>query len=185
MPKKIILTALKKVLAKFKTGKHMPNMNSTINTTGLTTVTLPTSIASANTVSITSTGNIGAGYNIGSLNANGISSNSFNITNQYNQPSAISVQSSAGKELVRLNRDGTVTWSEDATVDEAAESFGRVLQIGVELSAGITYAVKQRMRDTVFEEMISLAKEKGSLTVEDLTYLHTAAKIMDKLKGKE
>lgn len=41
------------------------------------------------------------------------------------------------------------------------------------------------MRDTVFEEMISLAKEKGSLTVEDLTYLHTAAKIMDKLKGKE
>jgi hypothetical protein len=43
--------------------------------------------------------------------------------------------------------------------------------------------VKQRMRDAVFEELIDMAKSKGSLTADDLTYLQQAAKIMDKLKG--
>jgi len=89
------------------------------------------------------------------------------------------------KEIVRLNDDGTVTWANDIDVDEAAFALGQSLTLNVENSAGLTYAVKQRMRDTVFEEMISMAKEKGGLTADDLTYLHQAAKIMDKLKGKE
>ena len=48
---------------------------------------------------------------------------------------------------------------------------------------GITYSVKQRMRDAVFEELIDMANTKGILSVDDLTYLHQSAKIMDKLKG--
>ena len=49
--------------------------------------------------------------------------------------------------------------------------------------AGVTYGVRQRIRDAVFEELIDMANNKGTLSVDDLTYLHQAAKIMDKLKG--
>lgn len=97
----------------------------------------------------------------------------------------ISAKNPSGKEIVRLNNDGTVTWNGEINIDEAAEAFSTSLSLGAELANGLTYAVKQRMRDTVFAEMISMAKEKGSLTADDLTYLHQAAKIMDKLKGKE
>lgn len=193
MSKKTIRTALKKALAKVKTGDSMSSMTnmatanlSAINPTGLTTITLPNSI-SANTISVAAAGNIGAGYNTTMWNSNGVSNMPTYITGTNltsNQTSIVSI-SNSGKEIVRINKDGSVTWDDDATVDEAAEAFGKSLALGAELSAGLTYTVKQRMRDAVFEEMISLAKEKGSLTAEDLTYLHTAAKIMDKLKGKE
>jgi hypothetical protein len=97
--------------------------------------------------------------------------------------SVLTLHSKNYTELVRIENDGTVKWKDDATVDAAAESFAKTLQLGAEKAAGITYGVKQRMRDTVFEEIISMSKEKGSLTPEDLTYLWQAAKIMDKLKG--
>lgn len=97
----------------------------------------------------------------------------------------LTIYGSNKAELVRINNDGTVTWQDDVLVDEAANSFAQSLNIGAEKAAGITYGVKQRMRDAVFEEIISMAKEKGSLTSDDLTYLWQAAKIMDKLKGKE
>ena len=87
-------------------------------------------------------------------------------------------------EIVRLNEDGTVVWGDGIKVDEAVEAFGEVLKLNLENNSGLTHAVKQRMRDTVFEEIISMARDKGSLTVDDLTYLHQAAKIMDKLKAK-
>jgi hypothetical protein len=87
------------------------------------------------------------------------------------------------KEIVRLNKDGSVTWANGIEVDEAADAFARSIGQGAERSAGITYGVKQRMRDAVFEELIDMAKSKGSLTADDLTYLHQSAKIMDKLKG--
>jgi hypothetical protein len=105
-------------------------------------------------------------------------------TMAYKSPSTVlSLYGTNNKELVKIEKDGTVKWAEDATVDEAATAFAKTLAMGVERSAGITYGVKQRMRDAVFEEMISMAKEKGSLTSDDLTYLWQAAKIMDKLKG--
>ncbi len=78
----------------------------------------------------------------------------------------------------------SVYWSKDIDIDEAATAFGKSIQLGAEISVGITYGVKQRMRDVVFEEIISMAQEKGSITAEELTYLHKAAKIIDKLKGK-
>lgn len=101
------------------------------------------------------------------------------------KPFTLVINGPDNKEIVRLNGDGTVTWADTIEIDAAVDAFGRALSIGVEHAAGLTYAVKQRMRDTVFEEMISMAREKGSLTADDLTYLHQAAKIMDKLKGKE
>lgn len=98
--------------------------------------------------------------------------------------SVICVNDSNGKELVRLNRDGTVEWREGAKIDEAAEAFGKSLKIGAEIAAGITEKVKRNIRDTVFEEMIKVAEEKGSLTPDELTFMHKAIKIMDKLQGK-
>jgi len=51
------------------------------------------------------------------------------------------------------------------------------------MQAGITHGVKLRMRDSVFADLIEIAKEKGSLTADDLTYLLEASKIVEKLKG--
>ena len=90
-----------------------------------------------------------------------------------------------GSEIVRLNNDGSVTWSGNIRINDAAEAFSRTLTLGAEAKAGLTRKVKSEMRDTVFEEIISITKEKGPLTVEDLTYFLQAAKIMDKLRGGE
>lgn len=111
-----------------------------------------------------------------------------NSNTQWSSPqisNVVTFHGSNNKEIVRLNKDGSVTWDNGINVDEAAEAFSRSMSLGGELAAGITYGVKQRMRDTVFEEIISIAREKGNISLEDLQYLHQAAKIVDKLKGKE
>lgn len=90
-----------------------------------------------------------------------------------------------GQKIVQLEKDGTVTWDKEIDVDEAAKAFQRALTISGEQSIGITAGVKSRMRDSVFNDLIEIAKEKGSLTSEDLTYLLSASKIVEKLKGKE
>lgn len=89
----------------------------------------------------------------------------------------------AGKEIVRLNADGSVTWNQEIQIDEAAKAFARSISVGAEMAAGISKSAKLRMRDSVFTDLISIAKEKGSLTAEDLTYLLEASKIVEKLKG--
>ena len=91
--------------------------------------------------------------------------------------------SNSGTEIVRLNLDGTVTWAKDINIDEAAVAFSKSISLGAEMRAGITEATKLKMRDSVFEDLINIAKEKGSLTAEDLTYLLEASKIVEKLKG--
>lgn len=89
------------------------------------------------------------------------------------------------KEIVRLEKDGKVVWNGDIEIDEAAEAFAKSMTLGAEMAAGITRKVKLAMRDSVFEDLIEIAKEKGSLTAEDLHYLLQASKIVEKLKGKE
>ena len=91
--------------------------------------------------------------------------------------------SNSGSEIVRLNIDGTVTWAKGIDIDTAAEAFSKSLELGVEVKAGISRSVKLKMRDSVFDDLINIAKEKGSLTAEDLTYLLEASKIVEKLKG--
>lgn len=91
---------------------------------------------------------------------------------------------SGGKEIVKLTKDGKVEWAGDINIDEAAESFSKAITVGAEISAGITQRVKSKMRDSIFDDLINIAKDKGSLTAEDLTYLLQASKMMEKLKGK-
>lgn len=95
----------------------------------------------------------------------------------------IAYTDATGKEVVRINLDGTVTWADGIKIDEAAEAMAKAMSGAVELQAGLTQAVKLRMRDSVFEDIIEIAKQKGSLTAEDLTYLLEASKIVEKLKG--
>lgn len=89
----------------------------------------------------------------------------------------------SNNEIVRLNKDGSVSWSDEIAIDAAAEAFSKTLMLGAEMAAGITQSVKYRMRDSVFEDIINIAREKGSLTADDLTYLLEASKIVEKLKG--
>jgi len=99
------------------------------------------------------------------------------------QPPYIIQFNNNGKEIVKLRNDGTVEWTNGIQIDEAAEAFARTLAMGAEMSAGITKKVKLEMRDSVFNDLIAIAKEKGSLTAEDLTFLLQGSKIVEKLKG--
>ena len=116
------------------------------------------------------------------VSTSGIVSNGYNIASSVS-PSVMSLHNPSNKEIVRLNNDGSVTWNDSINIDEAATAFASSIQLGAELMAGVTYGVRQRIRDAVVEELIDMANTKGTLSVDDLTYLQQAAKIMDKLKG--
>ncbi len=111
----------------------------------------------------------------------------FTYPSNYNiKATPWSFMDSNGAIIVTLENDGSVEWANDEIkITEAAEALSKSMQLGGELAAGITQGVKNRMRDSVFGELINIAKEKGSLTAEDLTYLLAASKIMEKLKGVE
>jgi len=182
-----IKTWISKIGDKFRTPVFKLDNSGNVlwTTTGTTTVTLPVSnsiapvanpqyIVNGGIPLITSAGGGGGGYGGG-----GYGGFSFN----YVPPPHIITFSGNNGTIVTLNKDGTVTWAQDITVDEAAEAFGKSLSLGAEVAVGITAGVKCRMRDSVFNDLIQLAKEKGSLNAEELTYLLQASKIVEKLKG--
>lgn len=86
--------------------------------------------------------------------------------------------------IVKLNCNGEVEWPDGIQVNEAVASFTSVLEISAEHKAGISARVKQSMRDSVFNDLINIASEKGALTADDLTHLLAASKIVEKLKGE-
>lgn len=91
-----------------------------------------------------------------------------------------------GKEIVRIDADGTVVWANGINVDTAAASLTSSFYLGTERMAKITEGVKRRMRDSVFKSMLDIIKEQGdTISVDELTRYWEAAKIMDKLKGPE
>jgi len=108
-----------------------------------------------------------------------------NHTLQFHRPGSLMVIiDSNNKDVVTLNDDGSVTWNNpDADKNEVSKAFADVLMLSSEQKANINRRVKEMMRDVMFQEMISLAEEKGTLTATELTYLWKSAKIMDKLKG--
>jgi len=93
------------------------------------------------------------------------------------------ITSSNNKEIVRINDDGSVTWNSGTNEDEAIKSLSNVFTISYEKASGITEGTKRRMRDSVFEELISIAKDSGALSAEDLEYILRCSKIVEKLKG--
>jgi hypothetical protein len=95
----------------------------------------------------------------------------------------VSFHGTGNKEIVRINNDGSVTWAADVDVDAAAAAFSSALTIGVEQKSAITSRVKSDIRDSIFESIIDLARQKGSLSADDLRYMLEASKIMEKLKS--
>jgi hypothetical protein len=87
------------------------------------------------------------------------------------------------QEIVRLTTDGEVIWQNGIDIDAAAEALSKSLVLSSEMMIGITKSVKRKMRHTAIEELIESAKEKGFLTVEELTFMLESSKILDKLKG--
>ena len=159
-------------------GASVVNTVTTIApTSGYTTYAVPSQGYNYGNITIAGGGAAGAGY-AGAIN---IPNPTFTFT--MTAPSNIITLSNNGQEIVRLNRDGSVTWANGIDVDAAAEAFGKSLTYSAELKAGITQGVKLRMRDSVFETLINIAKEKGPLSADDLTYLLESSKIIEKLKG--
>ena len=152
------------------------SIGSSIIPTGVTYGAYNTSPYTINTANVSAT----TQHNVMGSN---IYSSGYTIGATTSPSSIVAFNSANNGEIVRLNCDGTVTWANGYNIDEASEAFAKVISIGAELSVGITQSVKQKMRDSVFNDLIDIAKEKGSLSVEDLTYLLTASKIVEKLKG--
>jgi len=159
------------------------------------TVKIPASVALPQNHPYSSIGAGGAGYVTVGANTAAVNTTSWLTANtvmgglsnaQFAKPAPTNIftlSKSANQEIVRLNLDGSVSWGNGIDIDAAAEAFGEALQMGAELKAGISKAIKLRMRDSVFEDLINIAREKGSLTADDLTYLLEASKIVEKLKG--
>lgn len=157
-----------------------PPVNYTINSGGAPMYTIN---GVASPFFVGAGGGGGGAYNVGAYHAGGgVPAGGYGYA--FNPPTTnIITLSTGGTEIVRLNTDGTVTWANGIDIDAAAEAFTKAITLGAELQAGITKGVKLRMRDSVFEDLIEIAKNKGQLTAEDLTYLLESSKIVEKLKG--
>lgn len=87
-----------------------------------------------------------------------------------------------GNQLLKIKKDGEIEWLREIKENEAAELFSSSLFLSAESKAGMTSVVKSKIRDQVFEYVISAATERGPLSAEELTYLYEASKIIEKLK---
>jgi hypothetical protein len=114
---------------------------------------------------------------LGNINYARVMYPSINVNN-----TSLDILNEHGLPIVTVNSDGETIWHNKIDIDEAADALGKSLYLSAELKSGITETSKRKMRDSIFEDLISIAKEKGSLTAEDLTYLLSASKIVEKLK---
>lgn len=88
-----------------------------------------------------------------------------------------------GNKIVSLEANGDVIWHKPDAINEAAEAFSKSIKLGAEIQTKITKSVKLNMRDSVFNSLIEIAKDKGPLSADELTSLLEASKIIEKLKG--
>jgi hypothetical protein len=91
---------------------------------------------------------------------------------------------SATDVMVKVMSDGRIEWNQNYTVDDAARQFSQMLQMSTELACGITTKVKCEIRDSIFEEIIYICDKRGTITADDLRFMHESCKIVDKLKAK-
>lgn len=95
----------------------------------------------------------------------------------------IKIYNKDGFTLLTVDYDGKVTWHDGIQIDEAVEAFSQVIWLSAEQTSRVTSAVKRKIRDKIFEELLEIAKEHGTLTAEDVEYTYKCCKIMDKLNG--
>jgi hypothetical protein len=86
-----------------------------------------------------------------------------------------------GEEIVRLRNDGKVVWKNGVQLDEGVKAFSSLLRLGVAESAGVGASVREEIRNQVYADLIAMAKEKGSLTEEDLTFDRDSCILVEKL----
>lgn len=157
----------------------LPDVNNTwISTTGIYRPSQPTNKTTTSVTAVISSG-IATALNVSN------SIGSYIGVPQYNSAAAYTLYDPTGKEIVRLEKDGSVVWAGEIDIDFAADAFSKAMTLGAELAAGIKEATKRKIRDKIFEEIISIAKDKGHLSADELTYLLEASKIIEKLNGLE
>lgn len=103
------------------------------------------------------------------------------INSSQDSNTLLTLYDSKGTPILSVDKSGVVTWKAGYEIDQAAEAFAQAMQSGVEKSVGITSAIKSRMRDSVFNDLIAIAKEKGPLSTKELEYLLSASKIIERL----
>ncbi len=110
-------------------------------------------------------------------------SGTFSINTSTSTVPLLVVNSSGNSEIVRVDPDGTVVWPNGIDIDAAKEALEQSFTLAFEARAGITKRVKAEIRDKIFEEIIDILKERGTITVEDLQLFWRSSKIIDKLSG--
>lgn len=175
------------------TGKTVPSMGTTLNIhtqQPQSTINAGMGIAIAsptyipNVLTNMTSANNGYGNTGQILTTTGNGAAQWSTTAQQTpNPDIISLRGDGNKEIVRLTKEGEVIWADGIKVDEAAEAFTRTIYLSTEMKAGITARIKSTIRNSLFDEIIHIAKVKGSLTADELTLMLEASKIMEKLKG--
>lgn len=123
----------------------------------------------------------GAGAGIGNgVSASKYYNNKANIT-VAGKGFCIAISGEDGEEIVRLRNDGKVVWKNGVQLDEGVKSFSSLLRLGVAESAGVGASVRREIREQVYADLIAMAKEKGSLTEEDLTFDRDSCILVEKL----
>jgi len=158
-------------------------------TTGVTSI-----VTSANTLStISLTGNVsGAGaFGIGGQGSSGAwhgtttaatsASTGRSRVSFGGGNSVIALYGDDGEEIVKLRGDGIVVWKSGTQVDEATKAFSLALRQGAAMTGGITAVVKAEIRNEIYANLIALAKEKGNLSIEDLTFDRDSCILVEKL----
>jgi hypothetical protein len=123
------------------------------------------------------------GGGIGSISASAASkyyNNKANIT-VAGKGFCIAIDGEDGEEIVRLRNDGKVVWKNGVQLDEGVKAFSSLLRLGVAESAGVGASVREEIRNQIYADLIAMAKEKGSLTEEDLTFDRDSCILVEKL----
>jgi hypothetical protein len=141
----------------------------TYTTTGYVAPTVTTAATTATTYTLPYTFNINSG------------------TFGYSSPYIFTLTNRKGETVFSVDNDGKIIWQStiESDVKEAAENFSSYIGLEVEKKAGIYDTTKRKIRDSIFNDLIKIAVEKGSLNADDLTYLLEASKMLEKLKGDQ
>lgn len=155
---------------------------SSIGSTTVNTQTLTSNLSSANMASII---NGAPGSSFGSFTYTTTAATQRLVFGGMYDKFVFRINDSKGAEIVSMMNDGSIIWSDTVDINEAAVAMTTVFSLSAEKAVGITNNIKLKMRDSVFQDIINIAKEKGPLSAEELTYLLEASKIVEKLKAKE
>jgi len=123
----------------------------------------------------------GVGVSSAKFSGSGIFSSMDHSRISVGAGSLITMFNSNNEEVVRLREDGIVIWKHGINIDDATRAFSIALRQGAVVCSGVGAIARTEIRSEIYANLINLAKEKGSLTIDDLTFDRDSCILVEKL----